>query len=288
MERRVAFVTGASRGIGRAASIALAERGFDVVITARTLKEGEGTARAPSVHDDRVVPVSGSLESTAAAIAEIGRESLSIRLDLLERPTCEAAVEEALSEWGRIDLLLNNGIYQGPGTMDRFLDVSLEQIETIFLGNVLNQIVITKRVLRHMLEREGEGSILNMTSTSGTTDPPGPVGEGGWGYPYAASKGAFHRMAGILHVEHAKDGIRAFNVNPGYTPTESMRALQGEGTDLDETFVGVPPEATGRVIAWLGVDPGAEEWRGKTVIAPKLCNKLGLLPGWSPYGSDPR
>lgn len=286
MDRKVAFVTGASRGIGRAASIALAERGFDVVVTARTVKEGQGLARAPSVHDDRAVSVPGSLESTAAAIAELGREALPIRLDLLDLPSCEAAVDEALERWGRIDLLLNNGIYQGPGTMDRLLDISREQIESIFLGNVFNQIAITTRVLRHMLERGGGGSILNMTSTSGTTDPPGPVGEGGWGYPYAASKGAFHRMAGILHVEHAKDGIRAFNVNPGYTPTDSMRALRGEDTDLDATFVGVPPEATGKVIAWLGVEPAAEEWLGKEVIAPKLCNKLGLLPEWSPYGSD--
>ena len=282
MSRKVAFVTGASRGIGRASSIALAERGYDVVVTARTLEEGKGVAVGASVHDDRRVPVSGSLESTAAAIRELGREALPIRLDLLDRASCEAAVDQALSEWGRIDLLLNNGIYQGPGVMDRFLDLPPDKIETVFLGNVFNQIAITQRVLRHMLERGGKGVICNMTSTAGTTDPPGPVGEGGWGYVYGASKGAFHRMAGVLHAEHARDDIHVFNVNPGYTPTESQRALSGEDNDHDAAFVGVPPEATGKVVAWLGDDPGAEEWRGKMVIAPKLCNKLGLLPGWKP------
>jgi NAD(P)-dependent dehydrogenase (short-subunit alcohol dehydrogenase family) len=282
VERKVAFVTGASRGIGRASSLALAERGYDVVITARTLKEGTGVARAASVHDSREVPVSGSLESTAAQIEELGREALSIRLDLLERESCERAVDQALAQWGRIDLLLNNGIYQGPGTLDRFLDVPPDRVEAIFLGNVFNQIAITQRVLRHMLERPGRGFILNMTSTAGQIDPPGPVGEGGWGYVYAASKAAFHRMVGILHAEHAGDDIHAFNVNPGYTPTESMRALSGSDTDHDAAFVGVPPEATAKVIAWLGDDPAAEEWRGKMVIAPKLCNKLGLLPGWKP------
>ena len=282
MERKVAFVTGASRGIGRASSIALAERGYDVVITARTLKEGTGVVRAASVHDAREVAVSGSLESTGAEIEKLGREALPIRLDLLDRESCESAVDEALAQWGRIDLLLNNGIYQGPGVLDRFLDVPPDRVEAIFLGNVFNQIAITQRVLRHMLERPGRGLILNMTSTAGQVDPPGPVGEGGWGFVYAASKGAFHRMAGILHAEHAGDDIFAFNVNPGYTPTESMRALGGSDTDFDSAFVGVPPEATAKVIAWLGDDPAAEEWRGKTVIAPKLCNKLGLLPGWKP------
>ncbi len=282
MERKVAFVTGASRGIGRASSIALAERGYDVVITARTLKEGTGVVRAASVHDARQVAVSGSLESTGAEIEKLGREALPIRLDLLDRESCERAVDEALAQWGRIDLLLNNGIYQGPGVLDRFLDVPPDRVQAIFLGNVFNQIAITQRVLRHMLERPGRGLILNMTSTAGQVDPPGPVGEGGWGFVYAASKGAFHRMVGILHAEHAGDDIFAFNVNPGYTPTESMRALGGSDTDFDSAFVGVPPEATAKVIAWLGDDPAAEEWRGKTVIAPKLCNKLGLLPGWKP------
>lgn len=284
MERKVAFVTGASRGIGRASSIALAEAGYDVVITARTVKEGSGVARGASVHDAKEVAVSGSLESTGAAIAALGREALPIRLDLLERESCESAVDEALSKWGRIDVLLNNGIYQGPGVMDRFLDVPPDRVEAIFLGNVFNQIAITQRVLRHMVGRPGKGVILNMTSTAGTVDPPGPVGQGGWGYVYAASKGAFHRMAGILHAEHAGDDIHVFNVNPGYTPTESMRALAGSDTDHDATFVGVPPEATAKVIAWLAEDPAAEELRGQMVIAPKLCNKLGLLPGWKPPG----
>ena len=73
-------------------------------------------------------------------------------------------------------------------------------------------------------------------------------------------------------------------MNPGYTPTETMRALSGDDTDYDTHFVGVPPEATAKVIAWLCEDPAAEELRGQMVIAPKLCNKLGLLPGWKPPG----
>ena len=82
MNHQVAFITGASRGIGRAAAVALAARGLDVVVTARTVEEGD-TA------DGRPLP--GSIESTAALVREQGREALEIRLDLLERESIEAA-----------------------------------------------------------------------------------------------------------------------------------------------------------------------------------------------------
>ena len=75
----------------------------------------------------------------------------------------------------------------------------------IYLGNVFHQTHLTQRVLRHMLGRGG-GTIINMTSGSGQMDPPGPVGEGGWGFAYSSSKAAFHRMVGILQVEHGKQG----------------------------------------------------------------------------------
>jgi NAD(P)-dependent dehydrogenase (short-subunit alcohol dehydrogenase family) len=279
MSRRIAFVTGASRGIGRASCAALARRGYDLVITARTLKEGDGIARAASVHDARALPVAGSLEATADLIRAAGREALPIRLDLLDRASIDAALERALAEWGHIDLLLNNGIYQGPGLMDLFLDVPVAVMERIFLGNVFNQTHLTQRVLRHMLERGG-GIIINMTSGSGQVDPPGPVGEGGWGFAYAASKAAFHRMVPLIHVEHGKRGIRAYNVDPGFTPTESQRVLHGGPSDLDAHWGGAPPEATGEVVGWLASDPAAEEWAGKLVLSQRLCRKLGLLPGW--------
>ncbi|MBM4265901.1 MAG: SDR family oxidoreductase [Deltaproteobacteria bacterium] len=108
-------------------------------------------------------------------------------------------------------------------------------------------------------------------------DPPGPVGKGGWGFAYAASKAAFHRMAGILHVEHRGDGIRVFNVDPGYTETAAMRALRGAATDLDEHLRGAPPEVAAAVIAWLATDAGAAEWEGKLVLAQRLCRQLALV-----------
>src|ERR1700709_2249080 len=97
----VAFVTGASRGIGRVSALALADAGFDVVITARTEHEGEGFTESNSVrNDDPIVAIPGSLERTAAEIEAKGRRALSIKLDLLDADAIVAAPAQALREWG--------------------------------------------------------------------------------------------------------------------------------------------------------------------------------------------
>jgi len=271
MDRRVAFVTGASRGIGRAASIALAERGFDVVVTARTLVEGESA-------DGRPLP--GSLETTAAEIRRRGRNALVIRLDLLDRRTIDAALSRAVWEWGRIDVLVNNAIYTGPGSMERFLDVDLETVETMFAANVFAQIHLTQKVLPGLLER-GSGAVINLVSAAGLSDPAVPAGRGGWGFAYGASKAAFHRMAGVLAVEHADEGVHFFNVEPGFVMTEAMKLADPDGL-IARRYGGAPPEVPAAVIAWLASDPAAEEWTGRTVPAQKVALERGLHADWRP------
>jgi len=279
MKRKVAFITGASRGIGKASAISLAEKGYDVVVTARTVAEGEKREYSPTVRRQVTISIPGSIETTAEAVRACGREALPIRLDLLDSASIDAALDQTLREWGRIDLLLNNGIYQGPGLMDRFLDLPEDAIRKIFEGNVFAQFHITQKVVRHMLE-QGGGTVINMTSDAGRSDPPGPAGEGGWGFAYGASKGALHRMAGMLHVELAGQGIRAFNLNPGYVVTDANRALFGEDNDLDRHHGGAPPEVPAAVIAWLASSPEAESLRGKTIDAQPFCKQKQLLSNW--------
>lgn len=127
---KVAIVTGATRGIGKASAISLARAGFDLVLTGRTLKEGEGRATLPYAEDGQQVEVPGSLETTAAAIRALGREALPVVMDVLDRSSMDAVVEQTLERWGRIDLLLNNALYQGPGLMFGFSDFSIEQSST--------------------------------------------------------------------------------------------------------------------------------------------------------------
>jgi hypothetical protein len=268
-ERRIAFVTGASRGIGAAASVALAKQGFDVVATARTLEEG----RNP---DGRPLP--GSLETTARAVRALGRAALPLRLDLLDPSSIDAALEETRKSWGTIDLLLNNGIYTGPGSMEHFLDLDLETVRTIFQANLFAQIALTQKVLPEMLARKS-GTIINMVSGAGLSDPPAPAGEGGWGFAYAASKAALHRLVGVLAVEHRNSGVRFYNVEPGFVMTEAMKLNDPEG-QISAKFDAAPPQVPAVVIAWLARNADAARWNGQTVFAQKLALKLGLHPDW--------
>ncbi len=278
----MALVTGASRGIGRCAAVALARRGFDVVITARTVKEGDGRAQPSSVLvADEATPIAGSLESTASEIEAYGRTCLSVRMDLMDRSSVEGAAMEALAGLGRVDVLVNNAIYQGPGTMDRILDLPLELAERCLVGDYLHPLLLTQLVLPQMLER-GEGRLVNMLSEAAFTTPPAPAGQGGWGVAYAAAKAAFHRVTDMCHVEFAGSGILAFSIAPGLTLTESMRASGMDKVLTDAGHVPAPPEVAGEVAAWLGADPDAAPYAGQMVSSRQLCRERRLVPGWPP------
>jgi NAD(P)-dependent dehydrogenase (short-subunit alcohol dehydrogenase family) len=281
-DRRVALVTGASRGIGKCGALALARRGFDVVITARTVREGEGRSHpSSSKATDGPVAIAGSLETTAAEIRTLGRECLLVPMDLMDRQSIHRVAESVLSEWGRVDVLFNNAIYQGPGTMDTILDLPLNLAEACLVGDYLHPLLLIQLLLPQMLER-GEGRLVNMLSEAAFTTPPAPAGRGGWGVAYAAAKAAFHRVTDMCHVEFFEAGVWSFSIAPGLTLTESMRA-----SGMDKVLVGAghapaPPEVAGEVAGWLGSSPEAERFAGQMVSSRSLCRELGLVDGWPP------
>jgi NAD(P)-dependent dehydrogenase (short-subunit alcohol dehydrogenase family) len=206
-------------------------------------------------------------------------------MDLLDLTSVEAAPATVLAEWGRIDVLFNNAIYQGRGTGDRILDMRMDDIDKAMRGNFAHQVRLIQLVVPHMIER-GTGRIINMVSGSARHDPPGPAGAGGWGIGYAASKAAFGRVAGGIEAEFRDRGIRAFNVDPGNVITEKRR-LQHPDDDYERGFGSAPAAATGAVVAWLAGHDEAQRFAGKWIYAPKLCADRGLLPGWPPEGVTP-
>ena len=132
--RKVAFVTGASRGIGRACAVALAQAGYDVAVSARTMIDGTAFL------DDGVTPVSGGLDTTVDQIRAAGQEGHPIQMDLLDRDSVIHAADEAIEHFGRIDVLVNNAIYQGPGAMLTIEELDDTNLKQLFEGNVFAQL----------------------------------------------------------------------------------------------------------------------------------------------------
>ena len=276
---KVALVTGASRGIGRAGALALARAGYDVAITARTVHEGEGRADPVSTRETFApLPLPGSIERTAQEIEALGRRAMGIRMDLLDRSSVRGAFKATMDCFGRLDVLVNNAVYEGPGISDLFLDFTPELAERVLQANFISHLVLTQAALPAMLA-QGGGIVINTTSAVARNDPPGPANEAGWGLGHAASKGAFDRMVGILHGEFCPRGIRAYNLDPGLIMTEAMKIRGMEALFAGRIF-SAPPEVAGAVMGWLASAPEAVELAGTRVEAQRLCAQLQLVPGF--------
>ncbi len=276
LQHRRALVTGATRGIGKATAEALAEHGWDVAITGRTVRAGEGRDDSDTGQGR---PLPGSLEETAQLVRARGVDCLELVADLHDRGALEQAVRRVVDSWGGIDLLVNNAVDTGPGSMVRVLDLTVAQLEAKLQANVVAPFVLVQAVLPGMTQR-GEGIIVDVTSHTATADPPGPVGDGGWGLGYAASKAAFHRIAPLVAVEFGGQGIRAFNVDPGYVETERQQ-VNAAALGLIGHYSGAPPSVPAAAIAWLAEHPEDVE-NGQTVRAQKLALTHRLHPDWRP------
>jgi len=271
MSHKVAFITGASRGIGAESAVALARAGYVVAITARTLSEGEAHD-----HAGRTTVLPGSLEATAAAIEREGSEALCLRADILDEASVLAAAKATLDHFGRIDLLFNNAVYQGSGNVERLMDIKSEQVRAIYQGNVFTPLALVQAVLPGMLAR-GSGTIMNMGSGSAFRNPPAAGDKGGWGFAYPSSKAAVSRMAGSLRAEHPDSGLRIFNLEPGTVITEVMRMLEIDKS-IEALFKPCSPAAIAAVVAWLAENEPLADWTPDDILAaPAIAKQLNLL-----------
>lgn len=273
-DRPVALVTGGSRGIGAASALALAEEGYDIALAARTVTEGSGVLEGD--HRGRMAqrPIAGSLEQVAAGVVERGGNALTLRMDVLDRQSVVDTAQGVLARWGRIDVLVNVAFYRGPGHADPFLGTPLELIERAIEGDITAHILLLQHVVPAMLD-QGGGTIVNMSSAVAATDPPGPAGEGGWGFAYAVGKGGFDRIAGVLNAELGPRGITAYNVEPGLT---------AYGERLEEQRASFPwmqvstPATIGAAVAWLVTHPeAARPLLSRRIHLPKIARDHHLV-----------
>lgn len=274
---KIAFVTGASRGIGRATAIAFAREGYDVAISARSIDDG-------SRHEHEVVGadgtvLAGSLRATAAAIEALGRKAWLVPLDLLDENSAKQAVEQVTRECGRIDVLVNNAIYQGSDLNNAFLDLSAETLDRVYRGYVLGPVTLTQGIAKMMVE-QGSGVIINVSSGAGEYNPPVSADKGGWGYAYGAGKAAVSRLSGIINVELGAKGLRAYTINPGVVTTEALKATIGDQGIAALGGMAAPPEVPAEVIFWLANSDHAGRYIKRTVDAQKLALDQYLVDNW--------
>jgi NAD(P)-dependent dehydrogenase (short-subunit alcohol dehydrogenase family) len=272
--RKVAFITGASRGIGRGCALELARRGFDLVLTARTVTGAERYEHSATVRKSATDPLPGSLESVAAEVRPLGVDTHIVKLDLSRREDWAPAIQSAVDRFGRLDLLVNNGRYIGPGHMDLFEDTPIELIEQMFLCNVIAPLELIRLCLP-VWKRQGSGIVINITSSAGQIETPQPIGQGGWGLGYSLTKAAFSRMVAGLAKELRPYNVAVIGLMPGFVGTERMAIeLKEFGFDAAKAL---PVENPGRVCAMLATSSNPMHFSGRDLRGPELHLEHSLL-----------
>jgi 3-oxoacyl-[acyl-carrier protein] reductase len=201
LKHRVAIVTGAASGIGRASAIAFAREGARVVV-ADTNETG------------------GS--ETAAAIQAEDNHAFFARVDVTRETEIVKMVGETVDRWGRIDILFNNAGVVLIKPIEQMLEEEWDRVMAI---NVKAAFLAVKHVVPHM-RRAGKGAILNTGSIASLSGQVGtPV--------YSASKGAIALLTKSLALDLGRDRIRVNCICPGITDTPMLREHMGHGTEGD-------------------------------------------------------
>ena len=250
----VVFITGASRGIGAATAEAFGRAGWRVAIAARTHADSQPLAHQLRRPDGQLL--AGSLATTAATVQASGAEVFAHAMDLMDSASMDTALDAVLAHFGRIDLLINNAVYQDREINAMLLDLDDAALERTLLGNVVAPFHLARRLLPTLLA-QGGGQIINVCSGAGQNDPPVAANQGGWGFAYGASKAGLARLAGCINREHGQQGVRAFSVNPGLVTTEAVAATLGDDGALAQRYGAVAPSAIAASLLWLATDARA-------------------------------
>ena len=186
---RIAFVTGSSRGIGRAIAVEFARWGADVV-----------------VHGQKNLDLA---EQVASEIRALGRRSMAVLADVRVKAELEAAADRVKAELGPVDILVNNAGTRQDGP---FILMGDEKWEEVMNVNLRGTVYATKAFVRGMMARK-YGRIVNIVSPSGVIGVPGQAN-------YSASKGAVIALTRSLAKELAPFGVLVNAVNPGFIATD--------------------------------------------------------------------
>jgi NAD(P)-dependent dehydrogenase (short-subunit alcohol dehydrogenase family) len=223
LARKVALVTGGSKGIGKAVALAYAREGAAVVMCARNQSQ---------------------LDTAAAEIRSIGGQVCAVAGDVANAADVKRIVRNAEQQFGAIHVLVNNASLLGPRVaIAQYPSSTWEEVLRV---NVTGPFLMIRETLKIMI-RQREGSVINVSSGVGR------IGKARWG-AYAVSKFGVEGLTQVVSEEVREVGIRVNAVNPGPTRTE-MRALAYP--DEDPMTLPTPDEITG-VFVYLASDESVE------------------------------
>jgi NAD(P)-dependent dehydrogenase (short-subunit alcohol dehydrogenase family) len=218
---KTAFVTGASRGIGRAIAVALAQAGADVALVART---AEGLA------------------DTADDVTALGRKAIVIPVDVTDQAGVAEAAAAAIDQLGHVDIVVNNA--GGSNFMVGFRDLRLSGWDKLIRLNLTSAVYVCHAFAGHLLDRR-TGSVINVASVAGVASSPLLS-------PYGAAKAGLISLTKSLAVEWAADGVRVNALCPGWTATDLNRALWEDPVAGPATVATVPMRRWGRADEMAG------------------------------------
>ncbi len=214
---KTAFVTGASRGIGKVIAVALANAGADVALVARS---------------------ADGLAETAEAVEAVGRTACVLPADVTNYDAVAQAAAAAIDRFGAVDIVVNNA--GGSNFMVPFREMRLSGWDKLIQLNLSSAVYVCHAFAGHLLDR-GQGSVINMGSVAGIGAAPA-MG------PYGASKAAMISLTKTLAVEWGTAGVRVNALCPGWTATDLNRTL------WEDPVVGPATVATSAMKRWASAE----------------------------------
>jgi 3-oxoacyl-[acyl-carrier protein] reductase len=196
LEGKVAIVTGGASGLGKTFCLALAEQGASLVVA--DIKEKEA-------------------EQTASEIQARGGKAISIKTDVTSEAATLAMAEEAIKQFGKIDILVNNAALVYGITRKPFTEIPPDEWDKLMTVNLKGAFLCSRAVFPQM-KKQGKGKIINLTSETAFTGSRYMV-------HYVTSKGGILSFTKALAVEVGQYGIRVNAIGPGFTDSEASRSL---------------------------------------------------------------